>query len=145
MTLRGGTLKGGPELKARLRAVGQAFKPLGKEWGTDTAERLARYTPRVTGKTARSYRVRNASTRKATVVGSFVALILSAGQKEHAEAPRTKHALRFYDKGGRPQFSKRVTHPRVAGLNFRGRAAHEALEANSPLEAVIKSWNEAAK
>jgi len=139
------TLKGAPELKARLRAIGQAFKPLGREWGNDATQRLVRYTPRKTGRTAASYRVRNASTRRATVVGSFVAVILDVGQKEHAITPRNAHALRFLDSGGRPQFTKRATHPRVAPLGFRGRAAREALHENSPLEAVIKQWNEAAR
>lgn len=137
-------LKGGPELRARLKAIGQAFKPLGRDWADDTVDRLARATPRRTGATARSYRRRNSSAKRATVVGSHVAYFIDAGQREHAEAPRRTHALRFEGRAG-IKFSKRVQHPRVAPRPFRARAATEALNENSPLKAVVKEWNEAAR
>jgi hypothetical protein len=147
-------LKGSPELRARLRAIGQTFKPVGKAWAETTRDELRHRTPRRTGATAASYRVRNASQRKATVVGSFVANILDSGAKAHDEKPRKARALRFEARAQGPGltafgasrtiFAKRVHHPRLKGRPFKQAAAREGLRKNPMAEELVRQWNSAA-
>jgi hypothetical protein len=136
-------LKGSPELRARLKAIRQTFKPVGRAWAETTRDELARRTPRKTGKTAASYRVRNATQRKATVVGSFVANFIDAGTKAHDEVPRHAKALRFTE-ANRTIFSKKVHHPRVGARPFKRAAAQEGLRRNPMAAVLIKQWNDAA-
>lgn len=136
------SLKGAPELKARLRAIKLAFKPAGKAWGVDTVAEMRRRTPRKTGKTAASYRVRNNTQTKTTVVGSFVANFIDAGTKEHTEVPKRAKALRFTS-SGRTIFAKKVHKPRIGARRFKRAAALAALAKNPIAQQVIKQWNEA--
>lgn len=137
-------LKGSPELRARLRALKVAFKPLGKSWAEDTRDAAKRRVAKRTGKTASTFRVRNASQRKATVVGSFVANFIDAGTKEHDIVPKKATRLRF-QKEGRTIFAKKVHHPRIAARPFKRAAALEGLQKNPLAATVVKQWNEAAR
>lgn len=136
-------LKGSPELRARLRSLKLAFKPLGKAWGVDATGELKRRVPRKTGATAASFRVRNNTQRKTTVVGSFIANFIDAGTKEHDIVPRKASTLRFTS-NGRTIFSKKVHKPRQAARPFKRAAALEALRRNPMAQAVIDQWNRAA-
>lgn len=137
------SVKGSPEFKARLRSIKLAFKPAGKAWGVDAVAELRRRTPRRTGKTAASYRIRNNTQRKTTVVGSFVANFLDAGTKAHSEVPKRAKALRFTS-NGRTIFSKKVHKPATRGRHFKRAAAMAALDKNPIAREVIRQWNEAA-
>ena len=137
------SLKGSPELRARLRALKVAFKPLGKSWAEDTRDAAKRRVKKRTGKTASSFRVRNASQRKATVVGSFVANFIDAGTKAHDIVPKKAKSLKFSD-NGRTIFSKKVHHPRTQAHPFKRASAREGLDKNPMAEAVVRSWNDAA-
>ena len=138
------SLTGQREFKARLRAIKLAFKPAGRAWGDDAVKELRARTPRKTGKTANSYRIRNNTQRKTTVVGSFVANFLDAGTKEHAEVPKRAKALVF-EAGGRTIFAKKVHKPRTAGHHFKRAAAMKALENNPVTVEVVRQWNEAVR
>jgi hypothetical protein len=138
------SLRGSPELRARLRAIKLAFKPLGKAWADDAAAEMRRRIPKRTGATAASIRRRNATQRKATVVGSFVANFIDAGTKEHTEVPRRAKRLRFQS-GGRTIFARKVLHPRTAAHPFKRAAALEALRKNPMAQVVIDEWNRAAR
>ena len=137
-------LKGSPELRARLKALKLAFKPLGKSWAEDTRDEARRRVRKRTGKTAASFRVRNATQRKATVVGSFVANFIDAGTKEHDIVPRKGTRLRFQSQG-RTIFAKKVHHPRTAAHPFKRAAALEGLRKNPMAAAVVNQWNDAAR
>lgn len=134
-------LKGTPELRARLRAIRQTFKPVGKGWAEDTRDAARRRIKKRTGLTAASIRVRNATQRKATVVGSFKATFIDAGTREHDIKPRRKQALRFQGSNGRTIFSKKVHHPRTAAHPFKRDAALEGLQKNPMAAELIKQWN----
>lgn len=136
-------LRGSPELRARLKALKVAFKPLGKSWAEDTRDEARRRIRKRTGKTAASIRVRNASQRKATVVGSFVANFIDAGTQAHDIVPKKGSTLRF-QKQGRTIFAKKVHHPRTAAHPFKRAAALEGLRKNPLAETVVRQWNEAA-
>jgi hypothetical protein len=62
-----GSLKGSPQLLARLKALKLAFKPMGRDWATDTARSAERSAPRRSGALARSFRVKSATQRRAVV------------------------------------------------------------------------------
>lgn len=137
------SLKGGPQLRARLRAIKQVFKPVGRHWADDTVA-LARQRVKVrTGKTQRSIRVRNATQRKAVVVATHGARFLEAGTAAHTEKARRAKTLRFQD-GGRTIFSRKVNHPRTTAHPFLRNSAREALAKNPMAEELINLWNAAA-
>lgn len=137
-------LRGSPELRARLKAIRQTFKPLGKSWAIDTRDAARRRVRKRTGKTAASFRVRNASQRKATVVGSFVANLIDTGTKIHDIVPKKRRVL-AYGSQGQTRFSKKVHHPRTQAHPFKHAAALEGLKKNPMAEAVVRQWNEAAR
>ena len=138
------SLKGSREFKARLRAIKLAFKPAGRAWGIDAVAELRARTKKKTGATARSYRIRNNTQRKTTVVGSFVADFLDAGTQAHDEVPKRAKSLVFTS-GGRTIFAKKVHKPRTAGHHFKRAAAMKALEKNPVTVEVVRQWNEAVR
>lgn len=139
------SLKGGTELRRRLRALKLAFKPLGRAWADDFVTLARPQIPAKSGKTRRSVRRRNATQKRATVVASYVAGIIDTGAKPHAIKARRANGLVFEGRGGRTIFAKKVNHPGVRAKPFRKRTALEALRRNPMAEAVVKAWNEAAR
>lgn len=137
------SLKGGPELRARLKALKVAFKPIGKSWAETTRDEAKRRIKKRTGATAASIRVRNATQKRATVVGSFKASFIDAGTKEHDEVPKRATRLKFQEQG-RTIFAKKVHHPRTAAHPFKRAAALEGLRKNPMAAELIKQWNDAA-
>lgn len=136
-------LKGSRELHARLRAIKQTFKPVGKAWATDTVSYARAHVPVKTGQTQRSIRVRNASQKKATVVGRYVVNFIDAGTREHSEQAKTRRVMR-YGTGDAVMFRKRVRHPRVAPRRFKRAAAEYGLRKNPMAVELVKQWNQAA-
>jgi hypothetical protein len=137
------TLKGSKELRRRMKAIKQVFKPVGRRWADDTADRARRYVPKATGKTAGSIRRKNASMKRATVQARYQARILMAGSKPHAIRPKKMQAVKF-NVAGQPRFAKRVQHPGHRANDFAERAAEEALAKNPMAEELIRQWNAAA-
>ena len=137
------TLKGAKELRRRLKAIRQVFKPVGRTWADDTADRARRYVPKRTGKTARSIRRKNASQKRASVQAVYTARILMAGSKPHAMRPKKMQAMRF-NVAGQPRFAKKVQHPGHKSNDFAEKAAKEALAKNPMAEELVRLWNEAA-
>lgn len=137
------TLKGSPELKARLRAIKQTFKPVGRQWATTTAQLMKPNVPERTGKARRSVRVKNASMKRATVAGIYYASILDKGSKAHDITPRKARALAFKD-GQRTVFSRRVHKPAARGMGFAIRASRESIRRHPMADTLVKLWNSAA-
>jgi hypothetical protein len=137
------SLKGGRELRARLKALRLAFKPIGREWAEDAADIAKRKVAQNTGKTRRSFRVKNATQRRATVVGNHTAYFIDAGPKRHPIVAKRAPRL-IFQAGGRTIFAKKVNHPGYRGRPFRAAAAHEALRRNPLAQGIIEQWNNAA-
>lgn len=137
------SLKGAPQLRARLRAVRQVFKPLGRAWADETVRLAKARVPVRTGATQRSIRRRNASLRKASVVGSFVVNFIDAGTKAHDEVPKRAKAMRF-QAGGKTVFAKKVHKRATAARPFKKQVARQALQTVDVAGAVIREWNRAA-
>lgn len=149
-------LQGSRELRRRLKALRGVFKPLGKAWAEDTRDAAKRRIRKRTGKTAASIRVRNASTRRATVVGSYKANFIDAGTKAHDITAKRGRMLKFNvavqgpvlgggSLGGRTIFSKKVHKPRTTASPFKRAAALEGLQKNPLAGEVVRQWNEAVR
>lgn len=140
-----GTLVGAPQLKARLRAIKEVFKPIGREWA-DEAVVIAKTTGPWrdrTGTLRRSIRRRNSTQRKATVVAHYSQYFIDAGTKAHDVEPRRGTVLRWESTQHQTVFAKRSRIPAKAPRPFRARVAREALRRKPMAEQVIKAWNDA--
>lgn len=138
------SLKGGPELQRRLRALKVAFKPLGRDWADDYVNLVRPQIPSKTGKTRRSVRRRNASMKKATVVASYTATFIDAGAQRHTIRPKRGTRLVFQGSGGRTIFAKKIDHPGVRARPFKKRIALLSLRRNPLAAYIVKAWNQAA-
>ena len=137
-------LKGGRELRARLKAISQSFKPIGKKWADDTARIAKPRVPVRSGRLRQSIRRRNASQKRATVVAHYTAYFVDKGPKPHDIKARRGRLLVFEGRGGNTIFAPKVRHRGYAGRPFRDRAAKEALARNPAAEEIIRAWNAAA-
>lgn len=137
------SLKGAPELRARLKAMRAVFKPLAKDIGAAAVPLLRAGIPVRTGRTRASVRVKNSSQRKMTIVANAPALWIDKGTKAHTVTPKRAKALRFQS-GGRTIFSRKADQPRHAARPFAAKAMHEALRKKPLGDVLTKAWNDAA-
>ena len=135
-------LKGKSQLNARLKAIKQTFKPVARAWADDDVRLNRGSVPVRTGRLQRSFRVRNATQRKAVVVGHFSANFIDAGTREHDEVAHGQ-AMKFQVRGS-TMFSRRVHKRATAAHRFKRRNAEEALRQNPMAAELIKQWNSAA-
>lgn len=137
------SLKGSPELRRRLKAIKTVFKPAGRDWADATTAHAKRLVRVDTGKTRDSIRRKNASQKKATVVGNYPVNFIDAGAKEHDIRPRTARALKF-NNGGMTYFRPKVHKQRQAAHPFKAEAAKRGLEEVDIIGDLIELWNRAA-
>jgi len=141
------TLVGAPELRARLKAIREVFKPIGREWA-DEAVLLARSTGPWTDRTGtlrRSIRRKNATQRKAVVVAHYSQYFIDKGTKEHEVAPKRGTVLKWNPTTGGTVFAKRARIPRHAARPFRERVGRDALRRKPMAQTVIGLWNAAGQ
>lgn len=138
-------LRGSKELRRRLKAIKTVFKPAGKDWTEHTVaaakRRLASSVD--TGKTRASVRRRNASQKKASVVGRYPVNFIDAGVKAHDIKPKNAKVLKF-DVGGRTIFAKKVHKRAIPARPFKKESGREGLEKVDILSDLIDLWNRAA-
>lgn len=137
------TLKGGEQLSRRLKALKLAFKPIGRDWADETAQEMRVRVPVKTGRLRGSFRRRNATQKKATVVGHYTAYFVDAGPKPHDIVPKRAKGLVFQGRSG-TIFARKVHHRGYRARPFRAAAARAGLR-KAPLgDALTKAWNDAA-
>ena len=137
------SLRGSKELRARLKALGKAFKPIGRTWGDEFVTVARPMVPERTGRLRRSIRVKNNTQRKTTIAAHYTASFIDAGTIAHPIRPRKAGRLAWQD-GGRTIFARKVNHPGSRARPFRARAAHEALRRKPMAGQLIEQWNKAA-
>lgn len=138
------SLKGAPELRARLRAIKDAFKPIGRSWAQETV-RLARPgIGRRTGRTARSLRVSDASRIRAKVVANAPALFKDRGTRAHDIRAHGNRQL-IFTQGTKTVFARRVHKRAQRGTHFAAKAARQSLKNRPMATTLIRLWNEAAR
>ena len=138
------SLKGGRELRARLRAIKLTFKPAGKEWADEAVSLARAMVPVQTGRLRASIKRKNDTQRKATVKAHYSAFFVDKGTRAHSITARKSPSLIFQGRGGRTIFARKVNHPRTSAQPFRDRAAREALRRKPMSAELIKLWNAAA-
>ena len=136
-------VRGSRELRARLRAIKQTFKPAGREWAEEAAEIMSHAVPVRSGRLQRSFRVKNASQRRASVAAHFTAFFIDAGTVAHQIKARKAPRL-IFSVGGNTIFAKKVNHPATKAQPFRERSAKEALRRKPMAQKLIELWNRAA-
>ncbi len=136
-------LKGANELRARLKAIKEVWKPIARNWGkTDVAE-MRDHVPVRTGRLRRSFRVTPVSGKKVRVGGHFTAYFVDAGPKPHVINPRRGGHLIFKEQG-KTIFARKVHSRGYRARPFRKRAAVEAMRKNPQAQQLIDLWNRAA-
>jgi hypothetical protein len=136
-------VKGSRELRARLRSLKLAFKPIGRSWGDETVRQARPRVPVRTGRLRKSIRVRNNTQRRTTVAAHYTAYFVDKGPKPHAIKAKRARMLVF-PIGGRTIFSRAVHHRGYRGRPFRERAARDALRLTPHAQKIIEQWNRAA-
>jgi len=137
-------LEGANELRARLKNVRLTFKDYGRVWGDDAAADMRRRVPVDTGRLQRSIRRRNATQRKAVVVGHYTANFVDAGSVAHDIAAKNGPRLIFTGRSGRTIFAKKVHKDRIAPRRFKRPSALAAIRKNPMKKTMIDLWNKAA-
>jgi hypothetical protein len=138
------SLKGGRELRSRLRAIKTVFKPVAREWTQEVVAIARPQVPVRTGRTRQSIRRGRLSQKKATVVGSYVTNFIDAGTKAHDISPKRGKRLKF-EAGSRTVFAKKVHKRSTAARPFKKEAAQRALEKVDILSDLMALWRQAAR
>jgi hypothetical protein len=139
-----GNLQGAAQLQSRLKAMRLAFKPMGKDWATETAAQSNRTAPRgATGRLARSHKVKSATQRGAKVVAIFYGKFVNRGTAPHTIKAKNAPAL-IFNVGGRTIFARAVKHRGSRGTRYVDKAAQKALKEHVSTDALIDAWNRAA-
>lgn len=136
-------LKGSDDLRRRLKAIGQSFKPIGRAWADTTAVLAKDRVPVKTGRLRKSIRRKNASAKRATVAAHYTAPMVDGGTKAHDIVAKTGGTLAF-SAGGRTVFAKKVHHRGAKAQPFSKRAAEESLRRHPMAQTLIDEWNRAA-
>src|SRR4029078_3497138 len=93
----------------------------------ETVKLMQRDVPVKSGKLRKSFRVRNASQKRATVAARYTAFCIDAGPKAHTEKARKAPRMVFTGRAGNTVFARRVEHPATRARRFRERDAKETL------------------
>lgn len=133
------SLKGGPELMARLGALGASFIPIARRWQREAIDAGRPRIPSRTGATRRSLRPGRYGRKFARVEGSYIAYFIDSGVKPHG--PKRATTLAWQGSGG-TIFAKRVKGYRKRP--FRARMAREGLRQTPMAQTVVDQWNGAA-
>jgi regulation of enolase protein 1 (concanavalin A-like superfamily) len=128
-----GNLRGGKELRARIKAVSVVFKPYAKKWAKEAVTVGKPRVPVRTGRLQNSIRVKSVTQYKATVAGHYTAYFIDAGARYASKSRKGRNTI-FHAKSGF----------RMQPRPFRAYMAHEALRRVGPRDEVIRAWNDAA-
>lgn len=149
-------LRGGRQLQARLRAIGdtsqflRGFAPLG-------LRHIKIETPRKTGNLSRLNTIESVTDREIRYSNrANYAAAVHQGSRPHAIVPRLKKVLRFAATPGAARlsgtprtgapvvFARRVRHPGAKANPFMTRGLRIALGETSLGRAIVDLWNKAA-
>jgi len=137
------SLQGARELRARLKAIKEAWKPVARKWGRSDVLLMRARVPVKTGKLRRSFRVTSVSGKRVRVGGYYTAYFIDHGTKAHDITPKRARGLVF-EAEGRTIFTRKVHQRGNRARPFRQQAAEEALRQNPWTQEVIDQWNSAA-
>jgi len=136
-------LQGANELRARLKAIKEVWRPVARKWGKTDVELMRTKVPVRSGRLRRSFRVTSVSGKKVRVGGHFTGYFVDAGPKPHDITAKGRGELIFHVKG-KTIFTRKVHSRGYRARPFRKRAAEEALRRNPMAQELIDLWNKAA-
>lgn len=137
------TIKGGPQLKARLLAIPAGAPEMVALWANDAGSRMQRSAPNARRPESRKFTTKARGLRGA-VYGAFWWVFVDRGTKAHdilgsgRKNPPT--SLKF-EVAGRTIFSKKVHVGRIRRRPFVTKAAQDALASSKLVEFMVKQWN----
>ena len=146
----GVTVKGFPELRARLSAVATAGPQILGKWQYSTVQKARSTAPSRTGRGRASIHASKLTQTRAEVRGAFWLVFIDRGTKAHVIEPKgasgsgrggkgdTK-ALRF-EYRGETVFARKVHRRRMRRRPFLTKAAQDSLRATGTGE-IINLWN----
>jgi hypothetical protein len=126
-----------------MKALRQAFKPVGRQWGDRTVREMRPQTPVRTGKALASIRVRNNTQRKTVVAGRYYLIFRDRGTKAHDILPKRAKVLAF-PIGGHTIYSRKVHQRGLKAHPYFRRSAVAALRSTPAAKIIIDQWNRAA-
>jgi hypothetical protein len=125
-----------------MKSVGGVFKPMGRLWADRTVQHMKPRVPYRTGNLRGSIRRRNATAKKAVVVGHYSAFFIDAGVVPHTITAKGRGLSFKVD--GRSVFAKKVNHRGFKARPFRAKSAGEARDEVVNKDALVKAWNDGA-
>ena len=137
------SLKGGNDLRARLKAIKEVFKPVARTWAKETVKAGRPLVPVRTGRLRRSFKVKSVSGKRAVVGAHYTAYFVDAGPKPHIIKAKKAQGLVFQGRRG-TVFAKSVDHRGYRARPFRQRMAEEGLRKTPAAQEVVNLWNKAA-
>jgi hypothetical protein len=155
MTIR---FVGGPQLTARLRALGKAPREMLGNVGIRGVAEAKRLVPRKTGNLGRTIRIGTVSDRSVEIqaggsVTAGYAAAVEFGTRPHVIVPRRARVLawggertlsgRLRSGSSATKFARRVRHPGTRAQPYLRPGLQRALE-QVGLSDVVRLWNEAA-
>ena len=135
-------LVGGDQLRARFRAIADAFRDVGKDWA-EAATEESRRDVGGSGRVAATIRPGVVDLRKAEVLSSAPAAWMDQGTTPHSEPHRKPGPMRFV-RGGQVIWARKVSHPGQRGTGFALKAGRAALDKVDLLGKIVERWNRAA-
>lgn len=137
-------LKGARELRARLKALKLAFKPIGRKWGRAAIDAGRPMVPVKTGRLRKSMRITSATQKKTRVGAHYTAYFVDAGVKPHMIKSKSGEFLGPFRGRGGTIFARAVHHRGYRARPFRRRMAEEGLRKTPMAQELIDQWNAAA-
>lgn len=134
----GARITGGPELRARLSAIAQPFRPIGSAWQGKASSQMKASAPAQTGHLRGSIRPGFLSDTGAAIMGDYWAIFIDRGTKAHDIVAKGK-MLKF-EVAGETIFARKVHKRRTPRRPFVTQAAQMALKATATDE-IVKLWN----
>lgn len=138
------SLKGGRELKNRLKALKVAWKPIGRKWGRASINAGRPMVPVRTGRLRKSMRILSATQKKTRVGAHYTAYFIDAGVKPHFIKSKSGEFLGPFKGRGGTIFTRAVHHRGYRARPFRRRMAQEGLRQTPLAQEIIDAWNRAA-
>lgn len=137
------TIKGGPDLRARLVSIPAGAPEIVAVWADDAASRMRAAAPNARRPESKKFTTKVAGLRGA-VYGAFWWVFVDRGTKAHtisgSGGKNPPDTLRF-QVAGRTIFSKKVTIPRRGRRPFITKSAQDAFANSGLADVIVKLWN----
>jgi len=148
------TVKGFPELRARLSAISTAGPQILGKWQYSTVQNARTTAPSRSGRGRSSIHASNLTGTRAEVRGAFWLIFMDRGTKAHVIEPKgvsgsgrggksNTKVLRFEYKG-ETVFARKVNRRRMRRRPFLTKAAQDSLRAVGTSE-IVNLWNRPAE